>query len=241
MLGRKIYQMKAMKPKTFRVVLERAGTGPYWVLARMPADLKKAWPGWNHRRVRGTISAGKKEFAFHTTLLPAKGQGHVMVVYKKIQAAIGAGPGDTVQIKIEPSLETQTFTEPKELTAALRGDRSLRKWFDALSPSMRKGLSLIVDQAKAVETRKQRAERVAETVMQAMEGEQLTPPILRAAFVRQPLAQLGWEAMTRIQRRNHLLGIFFPGRVEAQAKRAARAVEECLRVGLKKSRSSLDE
>jgi uncharacterized protein YdeI (YjbR/CyaY-like superfamily) len=223
-------------PRKFRAVLETAGTSPHWVLARVPVDLKKAWPDWNHRRVRGIIRAGKKEYAFHTSLLPAKGQGHVMVVHKKILATIGAGPGATVQIQMEPSLAKQTFDEPKELVAALKVDRSLRKWFDALSPSMRKGFCLLVDQAKAAETRKQRAERVAEMVMQAMEGEQVTPPILRAAFARQPLAQVGWEAMTPIQRRNHLLGIFFPGSVEAQAKRTARAVEECLRVARKKNK-----
>jgi hypothetical protein len=71
--------------------------------------------------------------------------------------------------------------------------------------------------------------------MQAMEGELVTPPILRVAFARQPFAQQGWDAMTPIQRRNHLLGIFFPGTVEGQAKRAARAVEECVRVARRRA------
>ena len=110
----------------------------------------------------------------------------------------------------------------------------MRKWFDAMSPSMRKGFAQLVDGAKSLETRRVRAEKVAETVMLAMEGELEPPPILRAAFQRQPLARTGWDAMTPTQRRSHLLGIFFPGTVEAQARRAAKAVEECLRVARRK-------
>ena len=74
---------------------------------------------------------------------------------------------------------------------------------------MRKGFGQLVDTAKGLQTRKVRAEKVAETVMLAMEGEQEPPPILRAAFQRQPLARTGWDAMTPTQRRSHLLGIFF--------------------------------
>jgi uncharacterized protein YdeI (YjbR/CyaY-like superfamily) len=223
---------KPNNPISFRAVLERVGTGPYWVAVRIPGDLKKSWPDWKSRRVRGTIN----DFAFRTSLFPsAKGQAHMLVVNKRMQTGARATAGETVRIQIEPDLEKQAFSEPKELTLVLKQDRQLRKWFDSMSPSMRKGFAQIVDQAKGAETRKARAERVAETVMQAMEGEQVTPPILRAAFARQPLAQQGWEAMTPIQRRNHLLGIFFPGTVEGQAKRAAKAVDECVRVARKKS------
>jgi|ERR1700733_5298368 uncharacterized protein YdeI (YjbR/CyaY-like superfamily) len=223
--------MKPGSRKSFRAVLEATGTRPRFVMARVPLDLKKTWPDWKNRRVRGAING----FAFRTTLFPfAKGTGHVLLVNKKMQAGARATAGDAVQIQIEPDLEPQFFAEPKELTNVLRGDRALRKWFDAMSPSMRKGFAQLVDGAKSLETRRVRAEKVAETVMLAMEGELEPPPILRAAFQRQPLARTGWDAMTPTQRRSHLLGIFFPGTVEAQARRAAKAVEECLRVARRK-------
>ncbi|HLY41307.1 MAG TPA: YdeI/OmpD-associated family protein [Terracidiphilus sp.] len=75
---------------------------------------------------------------------------------------------------------------------------------------------------------------MAESLMLAMDGETETPPILRAAFARQPLAQAGWNAMTPIQRRNHLFGIFFQQTVQGRERRAAGAVEECLRVARRK-------
>jgi uncharacterized protein YdeI (YjbR/CyaY-like superfamily) len=99
-----------------------------------------------------------------------------------------------------------------------------------MAPSMRRGYSALIDQAKNPETRRQRAEKIAETIMLAMEGEQIPPPILRAAFQRQPLAEQGWNAMTPKQRRRHLLGIFFPGSVQSQMRRAEGAISECVRV-----------
>ena len=64
------------------------------------------------------------------------------------------------------------------------------------------------------------------------------PPILKAAFLRQPLARKGWEAMTAVQRRNQLLAIFYYQSAEARERRAAKAVEEALRVAKKGGRSS---
>jgi uncharacterized protein YdeI (YjbR/CyaY-like superfamily) len=71
---------------------------------------------------------------------------------------------------------------------------------------------------------------MAERMMLAMEGEKILPPILQVAFRREPLAQVGWKAMTPIQRRNHLLGIFYYQSPEARERRAQKAVAEALRV-----------
>jgi uncharacterized protein YdeI (YjbR/CyaY-like superfamily) len=115
------------------------------------------------------------------------------------------------------------------LEKALKGDRKLRKWFDAMSPSMRREIGKFVDEAKSAETRQRRAEKMAERLLQAMEGEEVPPPVLRAAFQRQPRAQAGWNMLTPTQRRNHLLGIFYYETVEARERRAEKAVEEALR------------
>jgi uncharacterized protein YdeI (YjbR/CyaY-like superfamily) len=74
---------------------------------------------------------------------------------------------------------------------------------------------------------------MAERLMQTMEGELEVPPILRAAFLREPLAKKGWEAMTQLQRRGHLLGIFYYKEGTARDNRAARAMEEAVRVAKK--------
>lgn len=216
--------------KRFRVVLERVESIPPWVIARLPFDPKTAWPEWNNRRVRGTLNGAE----FQTSLLSTKGKGHWFVVYKKLLKAAGAKAGDTVEVRIEPDLEGHIYAEPKELTRVLRRDKDLRRAFDALPSSVRRWFAMFVDQAKAAVTRSQRAERIAETVMQVLEGEEIPPPILRAAFQRQPMAAQGWNASTRAQRRNYLLGIFMPQSIAARERRTAYVLEKCLETARRK-------
>lgn len=226
--------MSDFKPKSFWAPLERTGTSLNWVIARVPADLKKAWPGWRNRRVRGRLNG----FEFRTSLFPGSGGvGHTLLVNKKMQAGAKVRPGDRVKIQLEPDLDERPFEMPDELEAVLKEDRRMRNWFGALSPSMRKGLANWVTEPRGAATRRTRAERLAERLMLAMEGELEPPPILRAAFQRQPLARTGWLAMTRTQRRNHLLGIFYYQTAEARERRASLAMEEALRVAQRQTRN----
>jgi uncharacterized protein YdeI (YjbR/CyaY-like superfamily) len=224
--------MQQPTPKTFRAVLEPTEMWPTWAIARVPIDLKKSWPSWTSRRVRGEING----FAFRTSLFPVKGgKGLALLVNKQMQKGAGVRVGSKVEVRLEPNLEKLGAAVPLELANALKGDRRLRRWFDSLSASMRRGIGMYVDQAKSAETRKIRGERMAESLMLAMDGEEETPPILRAAFQRQPLARDGWEALTPKQRRNHLLGIFYVQTVQGREKRAALAVEEALQVARRKA------
>ena len=95
---------------------------------------------------------------------------------------------------------------------------------------MRYEIGMWVDEPKSAEARRKRADRMAEWLLLTLEGEIEPPPILQAAFHRQPLALKGWEAMTPVQRRNHLLSIFYYQTADARERRAAKAVEEALRV-----------
>ena len=69
----------------------------------------------------------------------------------------------------------------------------------------------------------------------AMEGEFETPPILRSKFQYHPEARRGWDLMTALQRRNHLLGIFFAQTIQGRERRATKAIESCLVVARRKS------
>jgi uncharacterized protein YdeI (YjbR/CyaY-like superfamily) len=219
--------MAASTRKKFTAVLEPVAKGPRFLFVRVPLDLKKAWPEWRTRRVIGEINA----FPFSSTLFPAaKGTQHFLIVNKRMQAGARATVGSKVQIWLEPEMNEKIYELPRELAGALKGDRKLRRWFDALSPSMRKGIGNFVDQAQGAKTREMRAERMAESLMLAMEGEEYPPPILRAAFQAQPLALQGWNAMSSTQRRNHLLGIFYVQTVEGRQRRAAKAVDDAVRV-----------
>jgi uncharacterized protein YdeI (YjbR/CyaY-like superfamily) len=75
-----------------------------------------------------------------------------------------------------------------------------------------------------------RAEQIAERMLLTMEGERVTPPILESAFQRLPKAREGWKAMTPLQRRRHLLGIYGYLSPESRQKRMQKTIEEALRV-----------
>ena len=228
--------------KSFTAVLEPLQTGLGWVIARIPFDVAQAWPVRRGLRVRGEIlSVNSKTdgFVFRTSLFAASGgEGHFLLVNKKMQAATQATVGSQVRISLEPDLEERTAVVPPELAQALKGDRRLRKWFDGLSYSWRKEIGEWVNEPKSAASRRQRAERMAERLLLTLEGEIELPPILHAAFLRQPQARKGWEAMTAVQRRSHLMAIYGYQSAEARERRAAKAVEDALRVARKGSRST---
>ena len=219
--------------KTFRVPLDATGTSLRWVIARIPIDLKKAWPMWKSRRVFGEING----FPFKTALIPGtKGQGQVLIVNKKMLAGAHVRAGERALIKLTPDLGEVVIDLPAEFAKILKSDRSLKRFFDGMSPSMRKGFTNFIGDAKSAQTRQKRAEAMAESLMLAMEGEIEPPPILRAAFQAQPDARLGWDRMTPVQRKNHLLGIFYSQTVEGRERRAARTIESCLAVARRRIR-----
>lgn len=177
-----------VRRKAFTALLEPDGTELRWTIARVPFDIVKAWPVRKGRRVRGEIEG----FAFRTSLFPdPRGKGCVLLVNKKMQAGAGSRVGSKVRIWLEPDLEERAVILPAELVRELNADRKLRRWFDALSDSMRREIGKWAGEPKSAESRRKRAEKTAERLMQAMEGEEEPPPILRAAFLRQPLARQG--------------------------------------------------
>jgi uncharacterized protein YdeI (YjbR/CyaY-like superfamily) len=221
--------MSTPAAKTFTAVLEPLQNGLGWVVARIPFDVAKAWPVRKGVRVRGEIAG----LAFRTALMGDASGGHFLLVNKKMQAAAKATVGSKVKIRLEPDLEERPAEIPPELAKALKGDRRLRKWFDGLNYYMRRVIGALVSEAKAGESRERRAEKIAEWLLLAMEAEldpKDPPPILKAAFQRQPSARVGWEAMSVVRRRNHLLGIFHYQSAESRERRAAQAVEDALRV-----------
>jgi uncharacterized protein YdeI (YjbR/CyaY-like superfamily) len=217
--------------KTFRALLEPLGNELRWTIARIPFDVARTWPERRGMRVRGEMNG----FAFRTALFALPhGEGRMLLVNKRMQKGATASVGSMVQIRLEPDFEERPALMPPELAKALKGDRRLRKWFDRLSEYTRRTFGALVDEGRSPEARTTRAEQIAERLLLTMEGELETPPILRAAFLRQPLAESGWKAMTEAQRRSHLLGIFYYRSAETRERRAAQAIDEAIRIGKKK-------
>jgi uncharacterized protein YdeI (YjbR/CyaY-like superfamily) len=228
---------------TFKGILEQGEIGIriYWV--RVPFRPPEVWPNRIGLKVKGTVKlagASKsarspdKEAALRTSLMGSKESGYVLVVNRKMQQTLGASIGSLLEVSIEPDLEERPATAPPELTKLLKQDRALKKWFEALNESSRKYIVDQVAASKSAEVRERRAELWIERMMLTIEGESAPPPVLQAAFRKQPIARMGWDALTPLQRRSHLLSIFMLEGIDARARRVERAIEAAIVAAKKK-------
>ena len=217
-----------MKPKfkpvakSFKATLERMQSNLGWVIARIPFDVSKVWGVRGRLRVKGEING----FPFRTSLFPTGKGYHFLLVNKRMQAGGLASPGMAVYFRLVPDTAERKAVLPAELKRAFSQDRSLRRWFDDLSYSIRRWLTVWIAQPKSADARVRRAEQVAEQLMSAMDAERDLPPVLKAAFARDPRAWEGWQRMSPTHRRHNLLSIFYYRSPEARERRIAKMLQE---------------
>ena len=210
--------------KSFQATLERPPSRLGWVILRIPFDAVKIWGKRGQLRVKGEING----FAFRTSLFPTGKGEHYLLVNKRMQAGANTGPGQTARIRLEPDTEKRKAIVPPELKRYLAEDRGLRRWFDKFNYSTRRYIGDWILQVKSAEARRRRAEQIAERLLAVMEAERGLPPILQAAFARDPRAFAGWQRMSPSHRRGHLLGIFYYRSPEARDRRVAKTIEEAI-------------
>jgi uncharacterized protein YdeI (YjbR/CyaY-like superfamily) len=218
-----------MKPKSklivksFKALLERMESSNLgWVIVRLPFNVEKVWGVRGRLRVKGEING----FPFRTSLFPTGKGYHFVLVNKRMQAGADAGAGNTAEFRLEPDLEVRKAVVPAELKRAFSQDRSLQRWFDNLSYSMRRWFGDQVAQPKSAEARARRAEQIAELLLSTMEAERELPPILKAAFARDTRAWEGWQRMSPTMRRHNLLSIFHYRNPESRERRITKMLED---------------
>jgi len=195
------------------------------VIIRIPVDTFKVWGVRGSLRVKGEMNG----LSFQSTLLPSGNGGHYMIVNKQMQKAADVRIGMEAQFRIEPN--PQKRSDPvatPELEHVLRQSRDVRKFYESLSPSMRREIIRFISEAKNTDTRRRRSERMAERLLETMEAEVELPPIIRQFMVRNPIAAEGWTRMPPSHRRQHLLGIFYYRDPESRLRRIEKAVEEMI-------------
>ena len=226
-----------MKPKpkpvakSFKATLELMQSNLGWVIVRIPLDVPKTWGVRGMLKVQGEING----FSFRTSLFPTGKGYHYLLVNKRMQAGAFARAGDTAQFRLEPDLAKREASVPLELKRALSEDRSLLRWFEKLSYSIRKWISDGITQVKSAEARVRRAEQVAEQLLATMEAEQELPPVLKLAFARDPRAFAGWQRMSPARRRGQLLAIFYYRKPESRDRRIAKVLQEAAAIAEKRA------
>jgi uncharacterized protein YdeI (YjbR/CyaY-like superfamily) len=213
------------KAKTFRGTLERLrGNGTNWVIVRLPFSVEETWGSRNLRRVHAQVNG----LDYRTALFPVRGGTHFILINKKIQKAAGLKEGNVATFTLAPDLEPRELILPKELERTLNQDRAMRKWFDLLNFSIRKWMVDYVSDGKTAETRRNRAGRMAEQVLETMEAELELPPIIRLAFNRNPGAEQAWRGMTETQRRHNLFSIFHRRTLQSRMVRIQQIIDQAL-------------
>jgi uncharacterized protein YdeI (YjbR/CyaY-like superfamily) len=208
--------------KSFPAVLTRSGNTLNWIIVEIPFDSVRVWGVRGQLRVKGSING----FAFRTSLFPSGNGRHFMIVNKQMQKGARAYPGMEAQFRMEPDTDKRVVPIVPEIELVLRQSKRLQKFYQSLSPSMRKDIARFVSEAKQQSTRVRRADQLAERLMETMEAEVELPPMIRQAMARNPLAERGWAKMPRSHRRMHLLGIFYYRNLDSRLRRIEKAIAE---------------
>jgi hypothetical protein len=247
--------------KTFKATLERLRINLGWVIAFVPFDVKKVWGMGGRPKVRGEINGFEFRTSLFPTregrhfilvnkqmqggagVLPLRGREAGLrglrmpfpgEISRNRKVSGAAAVGAVVQFRLELDFEERAIAIPAELKRVLDEDRVLRRWYDGLNYSIRKYFAYMITGVKSGESRVRRAEQIAECLLSAMEADRELPPALEAAFAEDPRAMKGWKMMSPIQRRGHLMGIFYYRNPGPRAKRIGKAMEEARRIAERK-------
>ncbi len=222
--------------KSFRATLERIQSRLGWTIIRIPFDVAKVWGTRGHLRVKGEING----FAFRTSLFPARGGGHILLVNKRMQKGGDVHQGMSAQFRLAPDLEERVAVVPVELKRFLKEDAYLRRWFEKLNYSIRNEVGKWIVQVKSPEARVRRSEQMAERLFATMEAERELPPALQLAFARDGRALQGWQRMSPSRRRGQLLAIFYYRSPQARARRIDKVVQEAAAFAERKAKNQAD-
>jgi uncharacterized protein YdeI (YjbR/CyaY-like superfamily) len=217
-------------PKTFRAPLERIQSRLGWTIIRIPFDVGKTWGTRGQLRVKGEING----FAFRTSLFPARGGGHILLVNKAMQKGGDVRQGMSAKFILEPDLEKRVAVIPPELKRFFSEDPYLRRWFEKLNHSTRSEIGKWILQPKSAAARARRAAQMAERLLAVMEAVHDLPPALNIAFAREPRALEGWQQMSPSLRWRMLFAIFYYRTPEARSRRIEKVVQEAVALAERK-------
>jgi hypothetical protein len=136
----------------FTTTLELAGktaTG-----FRVPASVVEALGKGKRPPVIVTING----YSYRNTVA-VYGDEYMIGVAAEHRAPAGVKAGDVVEVDLELDTAPREIEVPPDFAAALDKDREAKRFFDGLSYSNKRRLTLSIDDAKTTETRQRRIEK----------------------------------------------------------------------------------
>jgi uncharacterized protein YdeI (YjbR/CyaY-like superfamily) len=145
-----------------------------------------------------------------------------------MQQAAGAHLGDLADFLLEPDLDARAAELPDELAVLLDDEPGLRPWYDSLTEYTRREIGKWITSVKSDASRMKRAEQMAERLLATMEAELELPPLIAAAFRRNPKARAAWDNLTPLQRRNQLMAVLYYQTPDARQRRIDKIITTLL-------------
>jgi hypothetical protein len=166
--------------QNFEAPLERLRSRLNWVVAYIRFDAARVWGLRGQIKVKGQING----FAFRTCLFPTRDGRHFLLINKGMQKGARVGEGNSARFEIDLDREKRVVKIPGPLHVLLKQERSLSRWYDGLTPSVRNDIAKWITDPKSQEAHTRRAEQMAERLFAVMDAERELPPILLLAFGR---------------------------------------------------------
>ena len=150
--SRRVQPPQATSPIRFESVLQAAGSR---TILRLPQSASTELPSRGQVAVLATIQGR----AFGAIIEPDGECGHWMSLDAARSKAIGAAPGDTIGVEIEPAAAWPEPTVPRDLAKALAdAPPSIRDTWRSLTPMARWEWVRWVNATRNPDTRKKRVE-----------------------------------------------------------------------------------
>lgn len=141
----------------FVATIEEADRGGALIV--VPDDVARGLGGGGRIKVRAEFDG----IPYRGSVVTYSGR-KVLGMLKAIREELGKGPGDTVDVALEPDLVERNVEVPSELEAAFEAVPGSREAFEKLSYSHRREHVAHIVEAKQAATRERRALRVAEAM-----------------------------------------------------------------------------
>ncbi|MBE2186808.1 MAG: DUF1905 domain-containing protein [Rhodothermales bacterium] len=137
---------------TFRTIVQGHDSGGAFVV--VPFDVEATFGS-----KRPPVVAHLNGVAYRGTLVRMGGPEHLLLVRKDIQAQMGKGPGDEIEVTIEKDTAERTVTPPSDFAEALAHAPDAAAVFDRLAYTHRREYVQWIEDAKKPETRARRIEQ----------------------------------------------------------------------------------
>ena len=213
---------EAHSPARFEARLERLRSRLNWIVTYVPFDAAERWGLRGQIKVTGEING----FPFRTCLFPTRDGRHFLLINKSMQKGARTREASVARFQMQLDREERVIIVPAELKRILASDRTLSRWHLELNHSTRNEIAKWVTAPAGNETRRRRAEQIAERMLAVMEAERELPPLLQVAFARNPRAYDGWAAMSPARRRKLLFAVFYYRSPEARSRRLDKVLAE---------------